>query len=43
MEIANFCHGNPNMPIEIIRENYTEKFKKMITPEMLERILKIGK
>ena len=42
-EIATFCTGNPELSEDSIRESYTEKFKKIITPDMLNKIMKLGK
>ena len=42
-EILTFCSGNPDLSVDVIRENYTEKFKKIITSDMLSKIMKLGK
>lgn len=42
-EIASFASINPDLPVDMIRENYAEKFKKIITPDMLTKIMKRGK
>ena len=42
-EILTFCSGNPDLSADVIRENYTEKFKKIITSDMLSKIMKLGK
>lgn len=41
-EIASFASINPDLPVDMIRENYAEKFKKIITPDMLTKIMKRG-
>ena len=41
-EIASFASINPELSVDMIRENYAEKFKKIITPDMLSKIMKRG-
>ena len=41
-EIVNFYNINPDLSEDIIRENYAEKFKKIITPDMLSKIIRPG-
>ena len=42
-EIASFASINPELSVDMIRENYAEKFKKIITPDVLTKIMKRGK
>ena len=42
-EIASFASINPELSVDMIRENYAEKFKKIITPDMLTKIMKRGR